>query len=81
MATTHDLGMISLGPCLSCGDPVAPSPRVLYQITGFRRHRSAGGTNHVIAEHETGGVVCDGCAERVQRTGEIESQPQQDSLL
>lgn len=52
--------------CLACGEAVRPSPLVLFEISGFERDRSAGGTNHVIARKRTGRVVGSCCSELVQ---------------
>ena len=58
----------ALPRCLVCGEIVRnpDSPRVLHEIRGFTRPRSQGGANHIIARHETGRVVGDCCAGRVQ---------------
>jgi hypothetical protein len=52
--------------CLVCGEAARPSPRVLHEVVGYTRPRSAGGANHIIARRETGRVVCAVCAEWVQ---------------
>jgi hypothetical protein len=52
--------------CDECGGPVHPSPRTLYEIKGYERDRSQGGTNHVIARRRTGRMIGPCCAERVQ---------------
>lgn len=59
--------------CAECGRTVEPSPRVLYEISGFERERLAGGTNHVIARRRTGRVVGACCAERVRRGEQSEA--------
>lgn len=51
--------------CLVCGEPVAPSRRMLHEIVGYARTRNAGGANHIIARRETGRIVGDCCAARV----------------
>ena len=62
--------------CLICGQPVMPSTRMLWEITGYERDRAAGGTNHVIGRQRTGRVVGDCHAEQV-RSGSVG----QESLL
>ncbi len=42
--------------CAICGEPIK-SGSLLYEITGYERDRSQGGTNHVIARRRTGRVV------------------------
>jgi len=55
--------------CMFCGAPVRSMRLALQEVTGFTRHRDAGGANHIIGRPETGKIVgaeC-GCAGRVQR--------------
>ena len=66
MSDVGDLPASAYKRCLVCGEPVRPTSRTLTEIVGYTRPRSAGGANHVIARRETGRVVCDVCAERVQ---------------
>lgn len=64
---TYEIPDSAYPKCIICGEPVRPSPRVLYEVRGFRRERTAGGQNHVIAREDTGRMVCAVCAEKVQR--------------
>jgi len=65
-AEPFELPESALPRCIVGNHPAKPSHRMLYEITGFERDRSAGGTNHVIARQRTGRVVCDEHALMVQ---------------
>jgi hypothetical protein len=45
----------------------------LFEIVGFERERSQGGTNHVVARRRTGRIVGSCCARRVQ-AGVVEQE-------
>lgn len=66
MSAVGDLPTSAYKRCLVCGEPVVPSARVLHEVVGYTRPRSAGGANHIIARRETGRVVCAKCSEGVQ---------------
>jgi hypothetical protein len=71
MSTYDALPDSAFPSCIECGKPVRSTSRALYEIVGFERNRSQGGTNHVVARRRTGRIVGPCCAERVQASGVV----------
>lgn len=59
-----------LSPCVECARPVdVYGYGVVYEVRGFERARTGGGTNHVLFRERTGRVMCQVCAHTKQNTG------------
>lgn len=65
--------------CLACGRQVdlLRSSGLAYEVIGYERERSAGGTNHVLFRRRTGRVLCQVCVHTRRDTGNA----MQESLL
>lgn len=61
---------MSLVPCTSCGKRVDPLSRLIaYEVRGFEKARTGGGTNHLMFRERTGRVMCGGCVLTKRHTG------------
>lgn len=78
----YDVPSSAYPHCVDCGHPVDVSSTLsLSEVTGFKRHRSQGGQNHVVYPVETGRWMCAGCDVRRKSTKKAGTVPAQESLL
>lgn len=59
--------------CHLCGNAIERPHMAYVEITGYTRHRSDGGANHVHLKRETGSIACTDCIEK-KKLGVDENQ-------